>query len=75
MPAFQAWLYAEDPAADYQPQIGLLTRFETFPTMQQGATASASTPASSPAARSPRTTTPCLAKVIAYALTREQAAR
>ena len=53
--AIEVRLYAEDPAADYQPQSGVLhpVRDPVEPT------ASGSTPASSPAARCRPTTTRC----------------
>jgi propionyl-CoA carboxylase alpha chain len=68
--AIEARLYAEDPPADYQPQSGLLTRFE-IPTgsgvrvdsgFESGSEVSTHYDA-------------MLAKVIAYAPTRAQAAR
>ncbi len=68
--AIEVRLYAEDPAEDYQPQSGLLTRFEV-PTgdgirvdsgFESGSEVSTFYDA-------------MLAKVIAYAPTREQAAR
>jgi propionyl-CoA carboxylase alpha chain len=68
--AIEARVYAEDPAEDYQPQSGLLTRFE-IPTgdgvrvdsgFETGSEVSTHYDA-------------MLAKVIAYAPTRDQAAR
>ncbi|MEI5673583.1 MULTISPECIES: acetyl/propionyl/methylcrotonyl-CoA carboxylase subunit alpha [unclassified Nocardioides] len=68
--AIEVRLYAEDPAADYQPQSGLLTAFE-LPTgdglrvdagFESGSTVSTHYDA-------------MLAKVVAHAPTREQAAR
>ncbi|SDC37472.1 acetyl/propionyl/methylcrotonyl-CoA carboxylase subunit alpha [Nocardioides lianchengensis] len=68
--AIEVRLYAEDPAADYQPQSGLLTVFE-LPTgdglrvdagFESGSTVSTHYDA-------------MLAKVVAHAPTREQAAR
>ena len=62
--AIEVRLYAEDPAADWQPQSGVLTLFDV-PGRQTGsstcstAPGSGSTPASSPATRSRRTTTRC----------------
>ena len=53
--AIEVRLYAEDPAADYQPQSGTLTLFE-IPVERR---ASGWTPASRPAARCRRTTTRC----------------
>ena len=65
--AIEVRLYAEDPAADYQPQSGVLT---TVRDPGRGR-ASGSTPASSPAARCRRTTTRCWPRSIAHAPTRE----
>ncbi|WP_244930543.1 biotin carboxylase N-terminal domain-containing protein [Nocardioides sp. W7] len=68
--AIEARLYAEDPAADYQPQSGVLTRFD-IPAgdgvrvdagFESGSTVSTHYDA-------------MLAKVVAHAPTREQAAR
>ena len=68
--AIEVRLYAEDPAADYQPQSGLLTRFEV--PLEDGIRvdtgyASGSTVSTHYDAM--------LAKVVAHAPTREQAAR
>ncbi len=68
--AIEVRLYAEDPAADYQPQSGLLTRFEIEAApgvrvdagFESGSTVSTHYDA-------------MLAKVIVHADTREQAAR
>ncbi len=68
--AVEVRLYAEDPAADYQPQSGVLTRFEIPPEegvrvdtgYESGSTVSTHYDA-------------MLAKVVAHAPTRDQAAR
>ena len=61
--AIEVRLYAEDPAADWQPQSGRLTLFDVpgvdgeFDLLNRRA--SGSTPGSRPAARSRPTTTRC----------------
>ena len=62
--AIEVRLYAEDPAADWQPQSGVLTLFDVPGRRRrvrpaQPPRASGSTPGSSPATRSRRTTTRC----------------
>ena len=61
--AVEVRLYAEDPAHDWQPQSGRLTRFEipgVAARFERPATsACGSTPGSRPATRSARTTTRC----------------
>jgi propionyl-CoA carboxylase alpha chain len=68
--AIEVRLYAEDPAVDYQPQSGLLTRFE-IPELD-GIRVDAGFESGSEVSTHYDA---MLAKVIAYAPTREQAAR
>ena len=73
--AIEVRLYAEDPAADWQPQSGLLTRFEILP---GGAAERDGVRVDSGFESGSEVSThydAMLAKVIAHAPTREQAAR
>ena len=69
--AIEVRLYAEDPAADYQPQSGLLTAFE-IPAEADGIRVDAGFETGSEVSTHYDA---MLAKVIAHAPTREQAAR
>ena len=68
--AIEVRLYAEDPAADYQPQSGTLTRFEV--PQQDGIRVDAGFESGSVVSTHYDA---MLAKVVAHAPTREQAAR
>ena len=73
--AIEVRLYAEDPAADHQPQSGVLTRFEIFPEGQQSEPGIRVDTGYESGAVVSTHYDAMLAKVVCHAPTRTQAAR